>query len=221
MLCHPPPTRPWPSTWHTHPSLHISALPASPPQADIMLRLTRWMQSHHDTADQACESHHLPGPQEGLRDTPGCAPPPWYGSTWQNSWSIVSLMKLINLITSQKCAHADILAVSTSEYLNCFRSDFTKIWVELAWRNGLPCDGSQFDCRWERYLNQTSRPSQGTINGGAVSKWPRCQWNVKRNQPKKNKYGLISMVWKVPNDFERELFNMDRNTIRRLSWIWI
>ena len=33
-----------------------------------------------------------------------------------------------------------------------------------------------FDSRWER-------PSQGTVNGGAISKWPRCRWDVKHNQP--------------------------------------
>ena len=31
--------------------------------------------------------------------------------------------------------------------------------------------------------NRASRPSQGTVNGGAVSKWPRCRWDVKHNQP--------------------------------------
>ena len=32
-------------------------------------------------------------------------------------------------------------------------------------------------------IYRTSRPSQGTVNGGAVSKWPRCRWDVKHNQP--------------------------------------
>ena len=28
-----------------------------------------------------------------------------------------------------------------------------------------------------------SHPSQGTVNWGPVSKWPRCWWDVKHNQP--------------------------------------
>ena len=49
--------------------------------------------------------------------------------------------------------------------------------------------GSVMDCqvtgRWERCIYRASRPSQGTVNGGAVSKWPRCRWDVKHNQPTK------------------------------------
>ena len=37
-------------------------------------------------------------------------------------------------------------------------------------RNGLPCDGPGFDSRSERCIYRASRPSQGTVNGGAVSK---------------------------------------------------
>ena len=36
--------------------------------------------------------------------------------------------------------------------------------------NGLPRDGPGFDSRWEWCIYRASRPSQGTINGGAVSK---------------------------------------------------
>ena len=36
--------------------------------------------------------------------------------------------------------------------------------------NGLPRNGPVFDSRWVRCKNQASRPSQGTVNGGAVSK---------------------------------------------------
>ena len=44
--------------------------------------------------------------------------------------------------------------------------------VELTWRlcNGLPRNGPGFDSRWERCKNRASRPSQGQVNGGAVSK---------------------------------------------------
>ena len=52
----------------------------------------------------------------------------------------------------------------------------------LSW-NGLPCDGPGFNSRSERCIYRASRPSQGTVNGGAVSKWPRCRWDVKHNQP--------------------------------------
>ena len=36
--------------------------------------------------------------------------------------------------------------------------------------NGLPRDGPGFDSRWGRYIYRASRPSQGTVNGGVVSK---------------------------------------------------
>ena len=36
--------------------------------------------------------------------------------------------------------------------------------------NGLPCDGPGFDSRSERCINRALRPSQGTVNWGAVSK---------------------------------------------------
>ena len=41
--------------------------------------------------------------------------------------------------------------------------------------NGLP--------RWGQCKNRASRPSQGTVNGGAISKCPRCRWDIKHNQP--------------------------------------
>ena len=43
--------------------------------------------------------------------------------------------------------------------------------------------GPGFDSRWERCNYRASRPSQGTGKGGAVSKWPRCRWDVKLKQP--------------------------------------
>ena len=36
--------------------------------------------------------------------------------------------------------------------------------------NGLPCDGPGFNSRSERCIYRASRPSEGTVNGGAVSK---------------------------------------------------
>ena len=46
--------------------------------------------------------------------------------------------------------------------------------VELAWRSGmvnrLSRDGPGFDSRLERCIYRALRPSQGTVNGGAVSK---------------------------------------------------
>ena len=36
--------------------------------------------------------------------------------------------------------------------------------------NGLPSDSPGIDSRWERCKNRASCPSQGTVNGGAVSK---------------------------------------------------
>ena len=35
--------------------------------------------------------------------------------------------------------------------------------------SGMPRDGPGFDSRWERCKNPASRPSQGTVNGGAIS----------------------------------------------------
>ena len=36
--------------------------------------------------------------------------------------------------------------------------------------NGLPCDGPGFNSRSERCIDRATRPSQGTLNVGAVSK---------------------------------------------------
>ena len=38
------------------------------------------------------------------------------------------------------------------------------------WPSAIIIDGPRFDSRWERCKNRASRPSQGTVNGGAVSK---------------------------------------------------
>ena len=35
---------------------------------------------------------------------------------------------------------------------------------------GLPRDGPGFDSWWEQCIYRASRPSQGTVNGGAISK---------------------------------------------------
>ena len=48
--------------------------------------------------------------------------------------------------------------------------------------NGLPRDNPGFNSQWEWCKNRASCPSQGTVNGGAVSKWPRCRWDVKHNR---------------------------------------
>ena len=47
--------------------------------------------------------------------------------------------------------------------------------------NGLPRNGPGFDSRLERCNYRASRPSHGSVNQewGAVSKWPRCRWDVK------------------------------------------
>ena len=56
--------------------------------------------------------------------------------------------------------------------------------------NGLPRNDPGFDSRWGRCKNRASRPSQGTVNGGDVSKWPRCRWDVQNNHPTNKKYWL-------------------------------
>ena len=40
--------------------------------------------------------------------------------------------------------------------------------VAQRWCNGLPRDGLGFDARWEMCKKRASRPSQGTVKGGAV-----------------------------------------------------
>ena len=42
------------------------------------------------------------------------------------------------------------------------------------------------------YIYRSLRPSQGTVNGGAVCKWPRCLWDVKHNQTNKQSTFLSS-----------------------------
>ena len=43
-----------------------------------------------------------------------------------------------------------------------------------------------FDSRLDQCMYGASRPPQGTVNGGAVSKWPRCWWDVKHKQTNKD-----------------------------------
>ena len=47
---------------------------------------------------------------------------------------------------------------------------------------------------WKRCKNRASRPSQGTVNGGAVSKLPRCRWDVKHNQPTNQPTWYLSIL---------------------------
>ena len=62
---------------------------------------------------------------------------------------------------------------------------FKPRWAGVAQRlwNGLPRNDPGFDFPWGHYKNRTSCPSQGTVNGDAVSKWHRCRWDVKHTQP--------------------------------------
>ena len=54
--------------------------------------------------------------------------------------------------------------------------------VAQRWRNGLPCDDPGFNSRSGRCIYRATRPSQGTVNGGAVSIWPRCRWDINTNK---------------------------------------
>ena len=49
------------------------------------------------------------------------------------------------------------------------------------------------------FKKRASRPSQGTVNGGAVSKWPRCRWDVKQNQPTN-----LGIFYSRPSPFKSE-----------------
>ena len=67
--------------------------------------------------------------------------------------------------------------------------------VKLAWHSGCV-----MDCHttargsipgWNGVTeNRASCPSHGTVNGVAVSKWPRCRWDAKHNQPTNLVYKL-------------------------------
>ena len=67
----------------------------------------------------------------------------------------------------------------------------------------MDCPG--FNSRSERCIYRVSRPSQGTVNGGAVSKCPRCRWDVKHNQP--NIYIYIRLQVKLYD--KRDDFNFN------------
>ena len=41
----------------------------------------------------------------------------------------------------------------------------------------------RFDSQWKQRKNRASHPSQGTVNGSAVSKSPHWRWDVKHKQP--------------------------------------
>ena len=54
-------------------------------------------------------------------------------------------------------------------YIACFLTGSGACVAQRS-RYGLPCDGPRFNSRSERCIYRASRPSQGTVNGGAVSK---------------------------------------------------
>ena len=91
-----------------------------------------------------------------------------------------------------KSKHKMYLFLPLSMAHSSWKSTFLvqKRWRELAWCSGcvmgLPRDSQGFDSQWEWCKNRASRPSQGTVNGGAISNWPRCQWDLNTtNQPSK------------------------------------
>ena len=78
-----------------------------------------------------------------------------------------------------------IIGVSTRVSAHSWKAGLKPRWAGVAQRlwNGLPRNDPGFDFPWGHYKNRTSCPSQGTVNGDAVSKWHRCRWDVKHNQP--------------------------------------
>ena len=60
--------------------------------------------------------------------------------------------------------------------------------LSFDWKRDLVwCSSSVMDCpgvkSWlEQCKNRASRPSQGAVNGGAISKWPHCWWDIKHKQ---------------------------------------
>ena len=63
--------------------------------------------------------------------------------------------------------------------------------------NRLPRDGPGFDSLRERCIYRTSLPSQGSVNGCAVSKWPRCRWYLKHNQQEPIYLGILIFFHRI------------------------
>ena len=66
--------------------------------------------------------------------------------------------------------------------------------------------GGGFDSWWERCKKWASFPSQGAVNGGAVSKWPCCRWDVKHNQPTNQP---TNQIWKTNAGYSLNNTQMD------------
>ena len=73
------------------------------------------------------------------------------------------------------------------------KNDFYKSYSDIYRHNGFIISNfylhSLFNC-----IYWASRPSQGTVNGGAISKWPHCRLDVKHNQS-------INQFWIVFRSF--------------------
>ena len=67
--------------------------------------------------------------------------------------------------------------------LKCYKS-YCEAGVAQRVCNWLPHNDPGFD----------SRPSQGTVNGGAVSKWPHCRWAIKHKQPTNKSYYALKLA---------------------------
>ena len=74
--------------------------------------------------------------------------------------------------------------------------------------------------RSERCIYRASRPSQGTVNGGAVSKWPRCRWDVKHNQTNQTKLRgrLILTICLI--DYNKD-YSMSHKYVMCSHFLWL
>ena len=128
----------------------------------------------------------------------------WVNHIWEKTYISSNILTwpaqfLRPLFTSAIISKYNSLIKTLSDFINLIQYLIKRgACVAQRWCNGLPCDVPGFNSRSERCIYRASRPSQGTVNGGAVSKWPRCRWDVKHNQPTNVNYTNISryIQWK-------------------------
>ena len=99
----------------------------------------------------------------------------WYGEIYFRAWALTSG-------ELQEVRKSPIQSDLNQTYLDI---KWSRACVAQRWRNGLPRNDPGFDSRWERCIYWAARPSQGTVNGGAITKRPRCWRNVKHKQTNK------------------------------------
>ena len=127
-----------------------------------------------------------------------------YFKTWLQNAMIskyISYGKWVNQLFQRCTVRLCASVVYTISLILCFeRGDFLLCNASIG---RLPRDGPGFDSRWEQCIYRASRPSQGTVNGGAVSKWSRCWRDVKHKQTNKL-IGRLIFHYDNDNDYEND-----------------